>query len=85
MKFRKIIKGGDEKISLMPAVDDSGEIHELFSICLRGEGYPVLEAATGRQGLQLAAQPERNFAGKCPQPTQTRIVAVAVETQTVKP
>ena len=35
-------------------VDDSDEIRSLFSICLRREGYEVLEAATGQQGLKLA-------------------------------
>jgi DNA-binding response OmpR family regulator len=35
-------------------VDDDSAIRELFSTCLRREGYEVLEAATGQQGLQLA-------------------------------
>jgi PAS domain S-box-containing protein len=43
-----------KKISSILVVDDNGEIRELFSSCLRDEGYQVLEAATGQQGLQLA-------------------------------
>jgi PAS domain S-box-containing protein len=53
MKFRKIKKAEMKKISSILVVDDSSKIRELFSSCLRGEGYQVLEAATGRQGLQL--------------------------------
>src|SRR5476651_2246107 len=43
-----------KKAGLILVVDDSSEIRELFSFCLRGEGYEVLEAATGLQGLKLA-------------------------------
>jgi PAS domain S-box-containing protein len=43
-----------KKVSSILVVDDSSEIRQLFSSCLREEGYQVLEAATGLQGLQLA-------------------------------
>jgi PAS domain S-box-containing protein len=43
-----------KKSSSILVVDDSREIRELFSTCLREEGYQVLEAETGQQGLQLA-------------------------------
>src|SRR5476649_2037065 len=43
-----------KKVSSILVVDDSDEIRSLFSICLRREGYEVLEAATGQQGLKLA-------------------------------
>ena len=35
-------------------VDDSSAVRQLLCTCLRKEGYQVLEAATGQQGLQLA-------------------------------
>ncbi len=35
-------------------VDDNNELRQLFANCLRQEGYQVLEAASGREGLQLA-------------------------------
>jgi PAS domain S-box-containing protein len=43
-----------KKVSSILVVDDSSEIRELFSTSLREEGYQVLEAETGMQGLQLA-------------------------------
>ena len=43
-----------KNVSSILVVDDSSEIRELFSSCLREEGYQVLEASTGLQGLQLA-------------------------------
>src|SRR5471030_1640839 len=43
-----------QKVSSILVVDDSSEIRELFSTCLREEGYHVMEAETGLQGLQLA-------------------------------
>ncbi len=39
---------------LILLVDDDSDLRCLFSTCLRQEGYEVLEAATGRAGLQLA-------------------------------
>ena len=39
---------------LILLVDDDSAILYLFSTCLRSEGYEVLEASTGQQGLQLA-------------------------------
>jgi PAS domain S-box-containing protein len=35
-------------------VDDDNDLRHLFSVCLRRAGYQVLEASTGRDGLQLA-------------------------------
>lgn len=35
-------------------VDDNQELRQLFSKCLRGAGYSVLEAATGGEALKLA-------------------------------
>jgi PAS domain S-box-containing protein len=35
-------------------VDDNNELRQLFANCLRQEGYQVLEAASGLEGLQLA-------------------------------
>ena len=43
-----------KKTSSILVVDDDSDVRELFSSCLRREGYQVLEAATGRQGLQMA-------------------------------
>jgi PAS domain S-box-containing protein len=43
-----------KKVSSILVVDDSSDIRHLFSSCLREEGYEVLEAATGHQGLHLA-------------------------------
>jgi PAS domain S-box-containing protein len=43
-----------KKISSILVVDDSNEVRQLFSSCLRDDGYHVLEAATGKQGLHLA-------------------------------
>src|SRR5271154_7602518 len=42
-----------KKVSSILVVDDSSEIRQLFSGCLREEGYEVLDAATGQQGLKL--------------------------------
>jgi len=42
-----------KKAGLILVVDDSSEIRQLFSICLRKAGYEVLEAATGKHGLLL--------------------------------
>ena len=47
-------QNGMKKNSLILLVDDDEGIRLLFSTCLRREGYEVLEAATGQQGLQLA-------------------------------
>jgi len=35
-------------------VDDNSAIRQLFSSCLRAEGYHVMEAASGKEGLHLA-------------------------------
>jgi PAS domain S-box-containing protein len=43
-----------KKTSSILVVDDDEILRELFTTCLRGEGYEVHEAATGMQGLQLA-------------------------------
>ncbi len=43
-----------KKSGLILLVDDDNDIRHLFSTCLRREGYEVLEAATGRYGLELA-------------------------------
>jgi len=43
-----------KKNGLILLVDDDNDIRHLFSTCLRHEGYEVLEAATGRYGLELA-------------------------------
>jgi len=43
-----------KKESSILVVDDNGDFRHLISICLRKEGYQVMEAADGRQGLQLA-------------------------------
>lgn len=43
-----------KKNSSILVVDDDEILRELFTTCLRGEGYEVHEAATGMQGLQLA-------------------------------
>ncbi len=43
-----------KKNGLILLVDDDSAIRELFSTCLSQEGYEVLEAATGLEGLQLA-------------------------------
>jgi PAS domain S-box-containing protein len=42
-----------KKTGLILLVDDDSDIRHLFSTSLRREGYDVLEAATGHQGLQL--------------------------------
>jgi PAS domain S-box-containing protein len=42
-----------KKAGLILVVDDSSDIRQLFSICLRQAGYEVLEAATGKHGLLL--------------------------------
>jgi PAS domain S-box-containing protein len=49
----EIHKAAMKKVNSILVVDDSSEIRQLFSSCLRGEGYEVWEAATGQQGLQL--------------------------------
>jgi PAS domain S-box-containing protein len=43
-----------KKVSSILVVDDNSDIRRLFSTCLRGEGYEVLEAETGAEGLHLA-------------------------------
>jgi PAS domain S-box-containing protein len=43
-----------KKLSSILVVDDNDNLRDLFSICLAKEGYQVLEASTGRQGLELA-------------------------------
>jgi PAS domain S-box-containing protein len=43
-----------KKSGLILLVDDDNDIRHLFSTYLRREGYEVLEAATGRYGLELA-------------------------------
>ena len=43
-----------KKANCILVVDDDEDLRQLFVYCLRGEGYKVLEAATGRQGLQMA-------------------------------
>jgi PAS domain S-box-containing protein len=42
-----------KKNSSILVVDDDIEVRELFSTCLRRAGYEVMEAPTGRQGLQM--------------------------------
>src|SRR5580658_9961578 len=37
---------------LILLVDDDDDLRSMFSSCLRREGYDVLEAATGQQGIQ---------------------------------
>jgi PAS domain S-box-containing protein len=43
-----------KKSGLILLVDDDNDIRFLFSTCLLREGYEVLEAGTGREGLHLA-------------------------------
>lgn len=43
-----------KRVSSILVVDDDNQLRQLFSTCLRGNGYEVLEATTGQQGLQLA-------------------------------
>jgi PAS domain S-box-containing protein len=43
-----------KKVGLILLVDDDSAIRELFSMCLRREGYEVQEAANGEQGLKSA-------------------------------
>ena len=38
-----------KKVGLILLVDDDSAIRELFSMCLRREGYEVQEAANGRR------------------------------------
>jgi PAS domain S-box-containing protein len=42
------------RAGLILLVDDNRAILQLFAACLKSEGYEVLEAATGQQGLHLA-------------------------------
>src|SRR5579859_2381764 len=37
-------------------IDDELQIRRLLRVCLEGNGYRVLEAATGQEGLSQAAQ-----------------------------
>lgn len=43
-----------KKAGLILLVDDDSSVRRIFSTCLRREGYEVLEADTGEQGLHLA-------------------------------
>lgn len=43
-----------KRVSSILVVDDDNQLRQLFSTCLRREGYEVLEAANGQSGLQLA-------------------------------
>ncbi len=43
-----------KRAGLILLVDDNRAILQLFSACLKSEGYEVLEATTGQQGLHLA-------------------------------
>lgn len=43
-----------KNVNSILVVDDHSGIRQLFSRCLRDAGYQVIEAATGREGLQLA-------------------------------
>ena len=45
---------GMKKVSSILVVDDNSDIRRLFSTCLRGQGYEVLEAENGMDGLRLA-------------------------------
>jgi PAS domain S-box-containing protein len=45
---------GMKRVSSILVVDDDDQLRHLFSTCLRGQGYEVLEAAGGEQGLHLA-------------------------------
>lgn len=37
-------------------IDDELQIRRLLKVCLEGNGYRVAEAATGQEGITLAAQ-----------------------------
>ncbi len=43
-----------KKNGLILLVEDDHDLRQMFAICLRHEGYEVLEAATGLAGLELA-------------------------------
>jgi PAS domain S-box-containing protein len=43
-----------KKNDLILLVEDDHDLRQMFAICLRHEGYEVLEAATGLAGLELA-------------------------------
>jgi PAS domain S-box-containing protein len=43
-----------KKNGLILLVDDDNDLRQLFSTCLRREGYEVIETATGQEGLRLA-------------------------------
>jgi len=61
MNIVQPIKNADPKVKLVCVIDDDDNIREIYSAKLNAEGFEVISAANGEEGIKLIREKKPNI------------------------